>query len=179
MNENKSDYTETIIFIGNEKVGKTCLINSICNEELSDVYYPTIVADKFKRLFSIDGKNITLKIWDISGREAFRNIMSSFIRHSSGLIIVYDVTDENSFDDTQMWIKIVREYDENKMIVLVGNKLDLNEERKINFEKAEEFAIQMNLHYFETSAKDGKGIDDFLTYIVTKIYHSLVSNNTT
>lgn len=176
MNDNKSDYTETIIFLGNEKVGKTCIINSICIEEFSDVYNPTNILDKYIRLFSIDGKNITLKIWDLSGREAYRNFIRSFIPHSSGAIIVYDVTDENSFDDAQQWVAIVREFEENKIIVLVGNKLDLNEERKISFEKAEEFAIKMNLHYFETSAKDGKGIDDFLTYIVTKIYHSLISN---
>lgn len=178
MNENKSDYTEPIIFIGNEKVGKTCIIKSICNEELSENYNPTIVVDFNIRLFSIDGKNITLKIWDPSGGEAFRNFASSFIHHSSGVVIVFDVTDEDSFDYAQTWLKIAREYDENKMIVLVGNKLDLNEERKISFEKAEEFAIKMNLHYFETSAKDGKGIEDVLTYMVTKIYHSFVLKNT-
>ena len=93
-----------------------------------------------------------------------------YARDAYGIAIVFDVTNDQSFNDLQAWIDLIKQINEKS--VIVGNKIDLSEERKISKEQAEAFSVEKDIHYFETSAKNKEGIDEFLTYLATKIFNS-------
>ena len=111
-------------------------------------------------------------IWDITGNKRLIPIRKKFIESSAGLVIVFDITNRQSFDDVQSWIDLIQNNDQKPLIVLVGNKIDLEEKRKVSKEEAESYAVQMDLHYFEISVKNNEGISEFMTYFITHLYHS-------
>lgn len=165
--------TINITFIGNEKVGKTSIIDIIYRNEFCPDLYSTIGLNTVSiPSFSIYGQEIILRIWDTSGNKEYVSLVPMVIRNTSVIIIVFDVTNEDSFLDVQSWLKVAQdEKYKNPFIVLVGNKIDLIDQRKISANEAENFAINNNLHYFETSALNKDGIEDLFQYCATKSYN--------
>ena len=140
----------------------------------SDNYITTIGVDFKIKTLEIESKSAKLQIWDTAGQERFKNIISSYYKGAHGIMLVYDITDIDSFESLNSWlIEIEKNAPKNVYKILVGNKCDLENERKIKYEQGEEFARQYGMKFFETSAKDSTNVIEAFT-IMTK---ELIKNN--
>ena len=153
-------YKFKIILVGNSSVGKTSLINRYMGFGFEEKYPCTINADfKIKSLSINEVIGAELTVWDTCGQEKYKALTRQYFKDAHGVILLYDVTNEDSFKGLTSWLAEIRNNSNKDVsIVLVGNKIDLND-RKITKEVASEFAIKNGLFYFETSSKDGLNID--------------------
>lgn len=158
--------TIKISILGNSSTGKTCLINRYKNNNFHEFETSTIGVEFTPKKIIIDNEEIKLHIWDLSGQEKFHSITTSYYRSCHGIIITFDITDNDSFKSLNKILMDVYKFsDPNTCIILVGNKCDLFEKRKITYDKAKKFADDMGIDYFETSAKDNINIDNlFLNF---------------
>ena len=121
-----------------------------------------------------------VKIWDTAGQERFRTLTLSFYKQAQGVILCFDVTNANSFKNVKMWLESIYQHaDENIAKILVGNKIDREEDRKISEHDAREMARNNNMQYYEASAKQNLNIETFMTDIMTQIYHIRFTSFTT
>ena len=145
-----------IIFVGDAGVGKTTIISRIMDNPFNEVYEPSIGVDFMSKSIKYRGQNIKLQMWDTAGQEKYKGLIPSYVRNSSIVFVVYDVSSKTSFDNIPKWISFIRSI-ENTTLVLCGNKTDL-EKREVTKEEGEALAQKESLAYFETSAKTGDGI---------------------
>ena len=131
------------------------------DDTFSDSYVTTIGVDFKIKTLDIDGKSCKLQIWDTAGQERFRNIISSYYRGAQGIMLVYDITDLESFQNLNSWlIEIEKNASKNVYKILVGNKCDMENERKVTREQGKEFADQYGMKFFETSAKTSTNVNE-------------------
>ncbi|GFP80741.1 RAS-related protein ric1 [Phtheirospermum japonicum] len=148
------DYLFKLLLIGDSGVGKSCLLLRFADDSYLDSYISTIGVDFKIRTVEQDGKTIKLQIWDTAGQERFRTITSSYYRGAHGIIIVYDVTDQESFNNVKQWLNEIDRYaSENVNKLLVGNKCDLADNRAVSYDTAKAFADEIGIPFMETSAK--------------------------
>jgi len=148
------DYLFKLLLIGDSGVGKSCLLLRFADDSYLDSYISTIGVDFKIRTVEQDGKTIKLQIWDTAGQERFRTITSSYYRGAHGIIIVYDVTDQDSFNNVKQWLNEIDRYaSDNVNKLLVGNKSDLTANKVVATETAKAFADEMGIPFMETSAK--------------------------
>lgn len=148
------DYLFKLLLIGDSGVGKSCLLLRFADDNYTDTFISTIGVDFKIKTISLDGKSVKLQIWDTAGQERFRTITSSYYRGAHGIIIVYDVSDRDSFNNIRNWIAEIDKYTaDNVNKLLVGNKCDLESKRVITYDEAKELADSNNIRYIETSAK--------------------------
>ncbi|CAI0547914.1 unnamed protein product, partial [Linum tenue] len=140
-----SDYLFKLLLIGDSGVGKSCLLLRFADDSYLESYISTIGVDFKIRTVEQDEKTIKLQIWDTAGQERFRTITSSYYRGAHGIIIVYDVTDEESFNNDKL---------------LVGNKSDLTANRVVSYETAKAFADEIGIPFMETSAKSSTNVEE-------------------
>ena len=166
-----------VILVGDSGVGKTSILKRFISGEFTEKMHCTIDVDISTKFLKID-KNLyaMLKIHDTAGQEKYRAITKSFFRTAEGVILVFDLTDENSFNRINKWINDINENTENVEIVMVGNKADLND-RQVSKIKAENFAYDKNFKYIETSAKDGTNILLLFEELATGIYKRRKEDN--
>lgn len=159
------DYLFKLLLIGDSGVGKSCLLLRFADDTYTESYISTIGVDFKIRTIELDGKTIKLQIWDTAGQERFRTITSSYYRGAHGIIVVYDVTDKDSFQNVKQWLHEIDRYAcENVNKLLVGNKSDLVTKRDVTFEQGKEFADQIGIEFLETSAKTSANVESaFLT----------------
>lgn len=118
----------------------------------------------------IDGKTIKLQIWDTAGQERFRTITSSYYRGAQGIILVYDCTDPESFQNVKQWMGEIDRYAcENVNKLLVGNKCDLRDEKRVDTQVATNFAAQVEVPFIETSAKTAANVEETFTMVARAI----------
>ena len=143
-----------VLLLGNSNVGKSSLFLRFVDDIWNDTFVPTIGVDFKIKTFEIDQKKIKMQIWDTAGQERFKNIIASYYRGAHGILLIYDVTDKDSFKGLNNWlIEIEKNANKNVLKVLIGNKTDLEEKRVITFNKGKEFADTYGLKFLETSAK--------------------------
>ena len=160
-----------IMVIGESKVGKGDLIKRYTQDKFAGVYLTTVGVDFQDKVIQIEDKKIRLQIWDTAGQERFRNIAKNYFHSSDGILLIYDITDLNSFTSLNYWIELIKDNSpENVKLVLVGNKSHLEEERKVSKEQGEEFAKKYNIKFFEASAKEGINVNETFEYIANAIY---------
>ncbi|MFX1295011.1 MAG: GTP-binding protein [Promethearchaeota archaeon] len=161
MDEDKK-YVFKIVVIGNGAVGKTSLIARFAEKMFKAEYKPTLGVNIIIKEFNLDGNQIKLTVWDIAGQARWRDVRNVYYRGSNGSIIVYDVTRPGSFDAIPSWYSDLTKFSKDKNIprILLANKIDLTDIRKISTEDGEKMAKQLNAPYFETSAKDGTQVED-------------------
>jgi len=159
------DFLFKLLLIGDSGVGKSCLLLRFADDTYTESYISTIGVDFKIRTVELDGKTIKLQIWDTAGQERFRTITSSYYRGAHGIIIVYDITDVESFNNVRQWLfEIDRFASENVNKLLVGNKADLVNKRVVVEETAKEFASSLDIPFLETSAKNATNVEEaFLT----------------
>ena len=175
----KQDFPKIRIgLIGDAEVGKTSICKALIGKAFESECLPTIGLDKFEKDEHLkDEKEIKLIVWDTSGQERFRSIALKTVKHIEGIVLVFDVTNRKSFDNIDEWLTIIKENFINPIIILCGNKVDLDkQEWEVDKEEIERLAKCENWKYFEISAKDMIGIDDGFSYLVNKIYDSKIKN---
>ena len=167
------DYDKTcqILLLGDMAVGKTCLINRYTNGVFKEEYISTVGFDYYTKQEEINNKTVQVKLWDTAGQERFKTLTPSFLRNAEGVIIVFDVTSQDSFDNVKGWINSIKSnIGENVIpIIIVGNKIDMENMREISKEDGKKIASENDFKYFETSAKTGIGVDEAIKEIVNQI----------
>ncbi|ORX53954.1 rab protein 6 [Hesseltinella vesiculosa] len=148
-----------IVLLGEQSVGKTSLITRFMYDTFDNTYQATIGIDFLSKTMYLSNRTLRLQLWDTAGQERFRSLIPSYIRDSSVCVVVYDITNRASFTNTAKWIDDVRaERGDDVIIVLVGNKTDLNDKRQVTIEEGETKARDYNIMFIETSAKAGYNV---------------------
>ena len=143
-----------VLLLGNSNVGKSSLFLRFVDDVWNDTFVPTIGVDFKIKTFEIDSKKIKMQIWDTAGQERFKNIISSYYRGAHGILLLYDVTDKESFKNLSNWlIEIEKNASKNILRILIGNKCDFEDKRVITQAQGKEFADTYGLKFIETSAK--------------------------
>ncbi|KAG5558260.1 hypothetical protein RHGRI_008258 [Rhododendron griersonianum] len=154
------DYLFKLLLIGDSGVGKSCLLLRFADDSYVDSYISTIGVD----------------FWDTAGQERFRTITSSYYRGAHGIIIVYDITDQESFNNVKQWLSEIDRYaSENVNKVLVGNKCDLTAKRAVSYEEAKAFADEIGIPFMETSAKDSTNVEQAFMAMAADIKNKMAS----
>lgn len=148
-----------LLIVGESGVGKTCILLQFADGRFENSHLSTIGVDFKVKEMVVDDKPVKLQIWDSAGQERFRNITASYYRNCSGILIVYDVTDHESFDRVSKWIEEVRAYVPTVPLIILGNKADLESERAVTVEEGKELAERHKLVCVETSAKESTNIE--------------------
>ncbi|GAA5960629.1 hypothetical protein JCM21900_006027 [Sporobolomyces salmonicolor] len=148
-----------LVFLGEQSVGKTSLITRFMYDTFDNTYQATIGIDFLSKTMYLEDRTVRLQLWDTAGQERFRSLIPSYIRDSSVAVVVYDITNRTSFLNTSKWVDDVRsERGNDVIIVLVGNKTDLNDKRQVTTDEAEQKAKELNVMFIETSAKAGHNV---------------------
>ncbi|KAF3789308.1 GTP-binding protein [Nymphaea thermarum] len=171
-----SDYLFKLLLIGDSGVGKSCLLLRFADDSYLESYISTIGVDFKIRTVEQDGKTIKLQIWDTAGQERFRTITSSYYRGAHGIIVVYDVTDQESFNNVKQWLNEIDRYaSENVNKLLVGNKCDLTDKKVVPYETAKAFADEIGIPFMEASAKNATNVEQAFMAMAASIKNRMAS----
>ncbi|ESN92338.1 hypothetical protein HELRODRAFT_194286 [Helobdella robusta] len=148
-----------LVFLGEQSVGKTSLITRFMYDSFDNSYQATIGIDFLSKTMYLEDRTIRLQLWDTAGQERFRSLIPSYIRDSSVAVVVYDISNLSSFEQTTKWIDDVRmERGSDVIIILVGNKTDLFDKRQVSMEDGEKKARELDVMFIETSAKSSYNV---------------------
>ena len=167
----KKEFLYKILILGDSSVGKTCFLTRYADNTFQEVHMSTIGIDyKLKNVKMEDGKIVKLQIWDTAGQDRFRSITKNYYKGANGIVVIFSVTDKRTFGNVKSWIhQIKAEVDEKVTIILVGNKIDDEENREVTKEEGEEAARNFGLDFFEWSAKTGENINSTFNELVLKM----------
>ena len=149
-----TEYLFKVILIGDSSVGKTNLLSRFVKNEFNSQSKPTVGVDFFSKTVTIDKKSVKAQIWDTAGQERFKAFSSAYYNGSHGAIIAYDVTNKESFENVKTWITELRTHLElsNLVVMLIGNKTDLENQRQVTEEQGRSLSEQLDFFFMETSA---------------------------
>ena len=162
------------MIIGDSSVGKSNILLRFSDNTFHETFLPTIGVDfKIKNL-TVNNKTVKLNIWDTAGQERFKTITAAYYKGSHGVLVVYDITDKEGFNSVPGWINEAKKYaGPNIAKILVGNKCDLNEERKISFQEGKDLADREGMGFFECSAKAKTNITEVFEALSKRMYENL------
>uniref|UniRef100_A0A7S0HGQ7 Uncharacterized protein n=1 Tax=Phaeocystis antarctica TaxID=33657 RepID=A0A7S0HGQ7_9EUKA len=159
------DFLIKLLLIGDSGVGKSCLLVRFADDAFSQSFITTIGIDFKIRTIELDGKRIKLQIWDTAGQERFKTITTAYYRGAMGIMLVYDVTNEATFENVSTWMRAIDQHaSESVNKVLLGNKADssggLVERKGVSTERGQALADKFSLRFFETSAKNSINVEE-------------------
>uniref|UniRef100_A0A8C7KNU1 RAB2A, member RAS oncogene family n=1 Tax=Oncorhynchus kisutch TaxID=8019 RepID=A0A8C7KNU1_ONCKI len=155
-------------------VGKSCLLLQFTDKRFQPVHDLTIGVEFGARMITIDGKQIKLQIWDTAGQESFRSITRSYYRGAAGALLVYDITRRDTFNHLTTWLEDARQHSNSNMVImLIGNKSDLESRREVKKEEGEAFAREHGLIFMETSAKTASNVEEAFINTAKEIYEKI------
>ena len=159
--------------LGDSRVGKSTIVTKFINLDYKENLLATIGTDKYDTKFELEnGKTIKLIIWDTAGQERFRSMAFQALKAAHGIILVFDLTNKESFDNINNWLETIKESLNNPNLILFGNKADEDQKKwQITREEAERFAEKLNMKYFETSGYKKIGLQEGFSSIVNDIYN--------
>ncbi len=164
------DYLYKVVLSGDACTGKTSVLLRLARENFSSVYIPTIGLDFKLHSVSLDEIRYKLQVWDQAGQERFRTLTRGYYRGIQGVIIFYDASSQNTFDNVPYWIEEARKYGHSDAtLMLVGTKCDCSEKKLVTYETAKEFADENDILFFEVSAKDETNIELAVMALVAEI----------
>lgn len=168
------DYMFKLLIIGNSSVGKTSFLFRYADDSFTSAFVSTVGIDfKVKTVFRND-KRVKLQIWDTAGQERYRTITTAYYRGAMGFILMYDITNEESFNAVQDWVTQIKTYSwDNAQVVLVGNKCDMKNERVVGYDRGRLLAEHLGLEFFETSAKENVNVKQVFESLVDKICNKM------
>lgn len=172
------DYLIKLLLIGDSGVGKSCLLLRFSEDSFTPSFITTIGIDFKIRTIEIDGKRIKLQIWDTAGQERFRTITTVYYRGAMGILLVYDVTDQKSFENIKTWFGNVEQHaseDVNK--ILIGNKCDWDEKRVVSKEQGQALADSLGLQFVEASAKSNINVEDAFLSLARQIMKRMLDSS--
>ncbi|KAI3374762.1 hypothetical protein L3Q82_021316 [Scortum barcoo] len=166
-----ADFKLQIIIIGSRGVGKTSLMERYTDDTFCEACKSTVGVDFKIKTVELRGKKIRLQIWDTAGQERFNSITSAYYRSAKGIVLVYDITKQETFDDLPKWMKMIDKYaSEEAELLLVGNKLDCESDRIISRQQGERFSSRISgMRFCEASAKDNFNVDEIFLKLVDDI----------
>lgn len=181
MTKLSTDYTFKYILIGDSGVGKSSTLLQYTDKKFNVTYDITIGVDYGTKDMMIDKKRVKILVWDTAGQESFRAITRSYYRDTCCVVLMYDIISRKSFDSVNKWLIDVQKLSVNPVLILVGNKLDLEQKRCVTYEEGEEFAKNHNMFFLETSAKTGANIEhvflDTANVVMKKINEGMINLN--
>jgi small GTP-binding protein len=159
-----------LLIIGDSTVGKTSMLTRYVEDKFNSQFLATAGIDFFTKDETFNNKKVRIKVWDTAGQERYKSLTNAFFRNAQGVILVYDVSKAETFENLKYWLQSINlnlgEKTEIKKII-IGNKIDL--QRDLSKEEAESFAKENNVPYFETSAKLNQGISESVRYLAEEI----------
>ena len=158
-----------VVFLGDTSVGKSCLAVRFVRNDFFEFQEPTIGAAFLSKTMTYNNKRYKFEIWDTAGQERYRSLAPMYYRGARAAAVVYDITHEDSFKGAKSWIRELKKKTSNCLILLIGNKIDLIEKRRVNVDDVRNYARDNNIIYMESSAKTGTNVDQ----IFTNIAHNL------
>ncbi|XP_061139645.1 ras-related protein Rab-8B-like [Syngnathus typhle] len=173
------DYLFKLLLIGDSGVGKTCLLFRFSEDSFNTTFISTIGIDFKIRTIELDGKRVKLQIWDTAGQERFRTITTAYYKGAMGIMLVYDISNEKSFENIKNWIRNIEEHassDVEKMVL--GNKCDMSDRRQVSKDRGEKLAIDYGVKFLETSAKTSLNVEEAFYTMGRDILHNLSSKTT-
>lgn len=171
MEADDYDYLFKIVLVGDSGVGKSNLLSRFTRNEFCLESKSTIGVEFATRTLEVDGRVVKAQIWDTAGQERYRAITSAYYRGAVGALLVYDVTSQDSYDNIQKWLSELRDHaDMNIVIMLVGNKCDLDHLRAVHKSDALHFAGEEGLLFTETSALDATNVEHAFSESLKKVY---------
>jgi len=163
-------YLYKVLLIGDTGVGKSCLLLRFVDDTFTEGYISTIGVDFKIKTFNHDGHVIKLQIWDTAGQERFRTITSSYYRGAHGIIIVFDLTDQQTFDHVQLWTREITRYCSTVEKLLIGNKCD--QERQVDPQRIQKFVESTKIQYLEASAKQSINVAQAFETLARQVYET-------
>jgi Ras-related protein Rab-35 len=163
------DHLFKLLIIGDSGVGKSSLLLRFSDNTFSQNYITTIGVDFKIRTIDMDGMRIKLQIWDTAGQERFRTITSTYYRGTHGVIVVYDVTNGETFSNVKRWLSEIDQNCDSVQRILVGNKCEDKENRVVLEEDARRLATAIKVDYYETSAKDNLNVQEMFNAITRQV----------
>jgi len=171
------DYLIKLLLIGDSGVGKSCLLLRFSDDSFTPSFITTIGIDFKIRTIDLEGKRIKLQIWDTAGQERFRTITTAYYRGAMGILLVYDVTDEKSFNNIRNWIRNIEQHaTESVNKILIGNKCDMVEKKVVDSTRGKALADEYSIKYLETSAKNSINVDEAFITLAKDIKKRLIDN---
>ena len=160
-----------VLLLGDTTVGKTCFLMKYTDKTFQDIHMATIGLDyRLKTMKLKNGKDIKLQIWDTAGQDRFRAITKNYYKGSHGIILIYDVTNLQTFENVKTWVNQIREETTtNVVIYIAANKIDMETERKVMKQEGESLAQELGFPFMETSAKSGININETFEDLVERI----------
>ena len=150
-----------LIFLGDQNVGKSSILNRFLNDTFVEEYQATIGLDFQSKNVQIDNQDIHLLLYDTAGQEKFRSLIPMYTRDANIILLVYDITNKESFENLSLWLKDLTNININEVIVcIVGNKIDLTEKREVTNEEGQKFGEEHDFIFQEVSAKTGDGFSE-------------------
>jgi len=173
------DFLIKLLLIGDSGVGKSCLLLRFSDDSFTTSFITTIGIDFKIKTIELEGKRIKLQIWDTAGQERFRTITTAYYRGAMGILLVYDVTDEQSFLNIRNWIKNIEQHAADGVDkILIGNKADMEADKRVDTAAGQALASEYSIKFFETSAKNNTNVVECFVAIAKDIKKRLMDNPT-
>ena len=166
------DTVYKVLLLGDSSVGKTCFLLRYCDRTFQEAHLSTIGLDyRLKTMTLENNKNIKLQIWDTAGQDRFRALTKNYYKGANGIILIYDISTTQTFENVKVWInQIKEEANANVIIYLVGNKIDLpKDKRTVTEEEGQKLADEYKFLFKEASAKEGTNVNEIFQELVEKI----------
>lgn len=174
MHLNASQYRFKICVIGAASTGKSTIVHRLLKGEFKENTEATVGVEFHTYKINVEGTQISLDIWDSAGQERYRSVSKGYFRDAIGCVLVFDISNNKTFNDVSFWLNEFRELsNQNAFVLLVGNKTDLQSQREVTSEIAEQFANDKHISYIETSALDGTNINETFERLAHGIYDLL------
>ena len=171
QNPNGYDMIFKVVLIGDTSVGKTNILSKYLSNEFDPDSKATVGVEFGTRDFKIENNTVKVQIWDTAGQERYRSITNAYYKGAKGSLLVYDITNPKTFENVDKWLSDLKTNAEEKIsVVLVGNKTDLEAERKIRIEQGKEKAELFKLAFIETSALNGNNIEKAFNELISDVY---------
>ena len=180
MSKTDYDYKCKLLIIGDSEVGKTSVLSRYTKDIFNLNYLATAGIEFFTKDDNIDNKIVRIELWDTAGQEKFHSLTAAFFRNAEGIIVMFDVTNSISFENIRNWTESIKTHMSSEIdnipVIIVGNKIDLNE-REIKTEEANKYCNELGYKYFETSAKTGENVNQTIKYLVKEVLKKKINKN--
>ena len=171
MEDDNYEMMFKVVLVGDQFVGKTNIMSKYLKNEFHEDSKATVGVEFGSKQFNIEGHSIKAQIWDTAGQERYKAITSAYYKGAKGAFVVYDITNNTSFESIEKWINDLKgAADKDLTIIVVGNKCDLEEKRQVTKEKGEEKANKLEVAFMETSAFSGENLDKAFELMIKEVY---------
>ena len=171
MDDENYEMMFKVVLVGDASVGKTNIMSKYLKNEFHEDSKATVGVEFGSKQFTIEGHNIKAQIWDTAGQERYKAITSAYYKGAKGAFVVYDITRKQSFDNVDRWINELKAAADKKLsIIIIGNKCDLEDQRQVTKEQAEEKAKTNEVAFMETSALSGEHLDKAFEKMMNEVF---------